>query len=580
MSFKYEVLGQVRFGNELEDILKLKGITDINSFLNPTVENTESELLFNNIEKARDTLVEHIEKNSVIDLVVDCDVDGNTSGANIYQYIKRIKPSIEIRYFIHKGKSHGLDEFVEEICLDNSQLVIVPDAGTGDVDECAKIVGSGKDIIVLDHHSISDKGNPAIVVNNQLSEKITDKAMTGVGITYKFTKLLDRYYGVNYADDYLDLVALGMIGDRADTMNLQTRYLILNGLKQIREKTNKNKLIRTLVDAQMYSMDYKITINGIGFYVCPLINSLIRLGEFEDKRYMFEALINSDRMLERKVRGKGIVEMTIQEYVLKACESSNRKQKKMTEESASILSEEIEKFGMDKLPILVCNARDDVDSNSTGLIANRLADQYQRPCLLMRRKGDVCKGSGRGYEKCEIRDFNQWCKDTGLFTKVDGHPGAFGCEIPFDNTNKLFQMLSTMKKIDEPTYYVYNVYDASQLHDQIIKNVAKYDHIWGNTVTEPIFLIKNIPCNKYNINLIGSKQNKIEFTYHNIKFTKQTKGSSLVKLYKEILSVGDNVKFDIVGRFSIDTRNGKCPQVIIEDMVFEKSDQPQGFAFG
>ena len=95
-------------------------------------------------------------------------------------------------------------------------------------------------------------------------------------------------------------------------MNLQTRYLILEGLNQIRNKTNKNKLIRTLVDAQMYSMDYKITINGVGFYVCPLINSLIRLGEFEDKRYMFEALINSDRMLERKVRGKGIVEMTIQ----------------------------------------------------------------------------------------------------------------------------------------------------------------------------------------------------------------------------------------------------------------------------
>ena len=580
MSFKYEVLGQVRFGNELEDILKLKGITDIKSFLNPTIKNTESELLFNNIEKARDTLVEHIEKNSVIDLVVDCDVDGNTSGANIYQYIKRIKSSIEIRYFIHKGKSHGLDEFVEEICLDDSQLVIVPDAGTGDVDECAKIAGSGKDIIILDHHSISDEGNPAIVVNNQLSEKVTDKSMTGVGITYKFTKLLDKYYGVNYADDYLDLVALGMIGDRADTMNLQTRYLILEGLNQIRNQTNKNKFIKTLVDAQMYSMDYKITINGIGFYVCPLINSLIRLGEFEDKRYMFEALINSDKILERKVRGKGIVEMTIQEYVLKACESSNRKQKKMTEESASILSEEIEKFGMDKLPILVCNARDDVDSNSTGLIANRLADQYQRPCLLMRRKGDVCKGSGRGYEKCEIRDFNQWCKDTQLFTKVDGHPGAFGCEIPFDNTNKLFQMLSTMKKIDEPTYYVYNVYDASQLHAQIIKNVAKYDHIWGNTVSEPIFLINNIPCSKYNINLIGSKQNKIEFTYHNIKFTKQTKGSSLVKLYKEILSVGDNVKFDIVGRFSIDTGNGKCPQVIIEDMIFEKSDQSQGFAFG
>lgn len=579
MSFKYEVLGQVRFGNELEDILRLKGVTNIKSFLNPTVENTESELLLNNIEKARDVLIKHIEKNSKIDLVVDCDVDGNTSGAVIYQYIKRIKSSIDINYFIHTGKLHGLKEFVDKICQDDSSLVIVPDAGTGDIDECKRIIESGKDVIILDHHSISGEGNPAIVVNNQLSDKVTDKAMTGVGVTYKFAKLLDKYYGVDYSEDYLDLVALGMIGDRADTMDLETRFLILEGLKQIRNKSGKNKLIETLVNAQMYSMDNKITMNGIGFYVCPLINSLIRLGEYEDKRYMFEAFVNSDKVLERKVRGKGIVEMTIQEYALKACESSNRKQKKMTEDSAAVLSEEIKGFGLDKFPILICNARDNVDGNSTGLIANRLADQYQRPCLLMRRKGDICKGSGRGYEKCEIRDFNQWCKDTGLFMKVDGHPGAFGCEITFENTNKLFQILSTMKKIDEPTYYVYHVYDASQLHDQIIKNIAKYDEVWGNTVSEPIFLIRNVPCNKYNINLIGSKQNKIEFMYHNIKFTKQTKSRSLAKLYKDILSVGDNIKFDVVGRFGIDSKNGKCPQIIIEDMIFEKSNIEQRFGF-
>ena len=577
MSFKYDVLGHVRFGNELEDILKLKGIKDINSFLNPTIKNTESELLFDNIEKARDVFVKHIENKSVIDLLVDCDVDGFTSASNIYQYIKRINSNIEIRCFIHKGKIHGLSEFVDSMCEDDSKLIIVPDAGSGDSKECEKLIKNGKDVIILDHHSIDASDNPAIVVNNQLSNKVTDKAMTGVGITYKFTKLLDKYYGVNYADDYLDLVALGMIGDRADTINLQTRYLILKGLEQIRNKVNKNKLISVLVDAQMYSMNNKITINGIGFYVCPLMNSMIRLGEYEDKCYMFEALCNSDKMLDRKIRGKGVVNMTIQEYVLKACQSSNRKQKKITEESAAVLSEEIKKFNMDKLPILVCNARDDVDSNSTGLIANRLADQYQRPCLLMRRKGDICKGSGRGSDKCEILDFNQWCKDTGLFNKVEGHPGAFGCEINFENTNKLFSLLSTMRKIDEPTYHVYNVYDANQIHDQIIKNVAKWDAIWGNTVSEPIFLIKNIPCNKYNLYLLGSKQNKIEFTYHNIKFVKQTRGSSLASLYKEIISIGDNFKFDIVGRFSIDYKSGKAAQVLIEDWMFYKSNKVQGF---
>lgn len=577
MSFKYDVLGKVRFGSELEDILKLKGIKDINSFLNPTIKNTESELLFDNIEKARDVFVKHIENKSIIDLLVDCDVDGFTSASNIYQYIKRINPNIEIRCFIHKGKMHGLPEFVDVMCEDDSKLVIIPDAGSGDSKECEKLIKRGKDVIILDHHKIDASDNPAIVVNNQLSDKVTDKAMTGVGITYKFTKLLDKYYGVNYADDYLDLVALGMIGDRANVMNLQTRFLILKGLEQIRNKTNKNKLMSVLVDAQMYSMNNKITINGIGFYVCPLMNSMIRLGEYEDKCYMFEALCNSDKMLDRKVRGKGVVNMTIQEYGLKACQSSNRKQKKITEESAAILSEEIKKFNMDKLPILVCNARDDVDSNSTGLIANRLADQYQRPCLLMRRKGNICKGSGRGSDKCEILDFNQWCKNTGLFNKVEGHPGAFGCEIKFENTNKLFSLLSTMQKIDKPTYHVYNVYDANQIHDQIIKNVAKYDFVWGNNISEPIFLIKNIPCNKYNLYLLGSKQNKIEFTYHNIKFIKQTKGSSLASLYKEIVSIGDNFEFDIIGRFSIDYKSGKAAQVLVEDWMFYKSNKIQGF---
>lgn len=584
MGFKIDVLGKVRFGNELEDILKLKGITDIDSFLNPTIKNTESELKFDNIETARDIIVNHISNNSVIDLLVDCDCDGYTSAANIYQYIKRIKPSIEIRCFIHKGKVHGLKDVIDSMLLDNSKLVIIPDAGSGDVDECKKLKGSGKEVIILDHHNIRNNdntipNNSAVVVNNQYSSRVTDKAMTGVGITYKFTKLLDKYYGVDYSDDYIDLVALGMIGDRADTMNLQTRYLILKGLEQIKSKTNKNKLISAFVDAQMYSMNNKVTINGLGFYVCPLINSMIRLGEYEDKCYMFEALCNSDKMLERKVKGKGMVNMTIQEYVLKACQSTNRKQRKITEESADILSEEIEKYGMNKLPILVCNARDDVDGNSTGLIANRLADQYQRPCLLMRRKGDICKGSGRGYDKCEILDFNKWCKDTRLFNMVDGHPGAFGCEISFENTNKLFQLLSTMKRIDEPTYHVYNIYDADKLHDQIIKNVAKYDYIWGNTVQEPIFYIENIPCNKYNLNLIGSKQNKIEFTYHNIKFTKQTKGSSLAALYKEILDVGENIEFDVVGRFSIDMKCNKTPQVLVDDWIFYKSDKIQGFGF-
>lgn len=591
MGFKYKLLTNVGFGNEINSILKSKGISDIPSFLNPTKKYLESELLFDNIEKARDKLVFHLNNNSKILVVVDTDTDGYTSAALIYQYIKRINTNSMVDYIIHDGKQHGLDDLLPKIYSSDYKLIIVPDAGSNDYVECTELYLDGKEVIILDHHLVEPitktvalkyfedvyaSENPAVIVNNQSSQRITDKAMTGVGITYKFCKLLDSYFNVNYADEYLDLVAIGMIADRCDMSNLQSRYLIFEGLKQIINKVNKNKFIRRLVDSQSYSLNNKVTINGLGFYVIPLINSLIRIGTFEEKCIMFEALCNSNKTLLRKVRGKGELELTIQEYALKSCESANRKQKKLTEESVKKLSEDINTNKLDKYPILICNARDDVDSNSTGLIANRLADVYQRPCLLMRRYDDVCSGSARGYNKCEILDFNKWCKGTNLFSKVSGHDNAFGISIKFENTYKLFQLISEMPNINEPLYHIYGIYNDKNISDQIIKNIAKYDYLWGSGVDEPIFLIDNIITNKYNINLLGAKQNKIEFMYHNIKFTMFSKGRSLSKLFTEIINTGENIKLSIIGSFRVEN---KVAQVMISDMMFEKSDVQTGFGF-
>ena len=69
--FKYDVLGNVRFGQELQDILSLQGIENIPKFLNPTINDTESELLFENIRKAQDCFVEHMNNKDVISIVVD-----------------------------------------------------------------------------------------------------------------------------------------------------------------------------------------------------------------------------------------------------------------------------------------------------------------------------------------------------------------------------------------------------------------------------------------------------------------------------------------------------------------------------
>jgi len=568
----------VGFGNVLETILKNKGIDNISLFLNPTETCMESELLLNNIEKARDCLVKHIKNNSNITIVVDCDVDGFTSASAMYQYIKKINPNINITFIIHDGKEHGLDSSTMAIIKNsNCKLLIIPDASSNDYKEHKILKDLGIDIIVLDHHLADKYSDNAIVVNNQMSDKVTDKAMTGVGIVYKFCKVLDTYYNVNYADDYLDLVVLGMIADSADLRNLQSRYLVNKGVDLIKNDENKNKFITELIKSQAYSMNNKVTIIGIAFYIAPLINSLIRIGTQEDKIAMFKAFINSDEIIHTKIRGQGEVDISIQDYVKRLCESSRRKQKKIVDENVTQMSEQIKKFNLDKLAILVCNASDTIDKNYTGLIANKLSSIYQRPCLLLRKTKDNFSGSGRGFDKSEIKDFNKWCIETGLFSLVEGHDNAFGASLSNVNIDKLYENINKIKYIDELIYTVDASFNDKTLNKTVIETIYKCNDVWGTTVEEPMFAIENIIVNKSDINLMGKSENTIKFTFHNIDFIKF---NSSKNIYNDIVSIGDSIKFTVIGRFSINEYNGtKSPQILMEDFMFEKATEVQKFRF-
>ena len=154
MSFKIKHLGQIRFGNEIEDILKLKGIDCVEDFLNPSENCVEDYNHYGDIIKARDCLVKHINEQNNITLLVDCDCDGYTSAALIYQYIHDINKNINIKTVLHDDKAHGLKTVMDKIVNDDSKLVIVPDAGSGDIAECGKLINCGKDVIILDHHIV------------------------------------------------------------------------------------------------------------------------------------------------------------------------------------------------------------------------------------------------------------------------------------------------------------------------------------------------------------------------------------------------------------------------------------------
>lgn len=283
--------------NVVMEALKNRGVCDCNEYLNLTDKVVLPYSYLNNMDEAVDLFINHFERKSKIGVLVDEDVDGFCSASEMYLYIKRLDSDYPVNYIMHqRAKAHGLSDDIE--LPDDIELLIIPDAGTNDVEQCKKLNENGIDILILDHHE-SEKDNPfALIVNNQMSERYDNKSLCGAGVVYKFLKALDDRLWNEYADDFLDLFALGNISDVMDMRSYETRYLTDLGLKNI-----QNKFLKALIKAQEYSMNDIVNIHNIQWYITPVINAIIRIGSIEEKELVFRAFIEEDEFFEYKKEG-------------------------------------------------------------------------------------------------------------------------------------------------------------------------------------------------------------------------------------------------------------------------------------
>ena len=182
------------------------------------------------LRQAAAALISTISKQGKTLVIVDSDCDGFTSSAILINYLHDFFPNwveTKLNYIFHEGKQHGLNDHILNILKQNYELVIVPDAGSNDSDECTCLFKQGAKIIVLDHH-LCDIQNPnAIVINNQLSD-YPNKDFSGAGVVWQFCRYLDKLLKVSNADNYLDLVALGNCADMMSMTSIETKHIINN----------------------------------------------------------------------------------------------------------------------------------------------------------------------------------------------------------------------------------------------------------------------------------------------------------------------------------------------------------------
>jgi single-stranded-DNA-specific exonuclease len=121
-------------------------------------------------------------------------------------------------------------------------MVIAPDSSSNDYEEHAELAKLGIDVLVIDHHEADKISEYACIINNQLCDYPT-KSLSGVGMVYKFCSYIDELINVDYANQFLDLVSLGMVADMMDLRDFETKHLVNLGLKQIR-----NPYFRGMID--------------------------------------------------------------------------------------------------------------------------------------------------------------------------------------------------------------------------------------------------------------------------------------------------------------------------------------------
>lgn len=574
----------------LKEILIDRGVENFNDFIHPSVNCELNPYNLENIEKGAEMLLHHLRENHNILFLVDADCDGFTSSAILWLYCKHIFPQANFEFRVHEHKQHGLSDTIdwveEKVRWD---LVICPDSSSYDVEEHRKLGELGIDCLVLDHHDqlYDEQGNPVIsnspntvIINNQLSPNYTNKSLCGAGVVYKFCEVLDNILGINQAQEYLDLAALGEIADVMDRRTSETNYIMIEGLRHI-----KNKGFQVLLDSQAFLLKEKgvypyIGLNAIdvAFYIAPLINAITRVGSIQDKQALFYCFVEPDRLMPSTKRGakEGDIELAA-DQAARVGKNAKSRQDKIKEKAMDIIDFKIQKYDLlsNNIILIELNEYDNIPQEMTGLVAMNVVSKYHKPCMIGRRnEQNLVQGSIRSDGNfAGLPSLKVFLEDSNLIEYAAGHDNACGFGINGNRIDQLIQYANSKLRAEdfENCYLVDYALDARENNIELITSLSMYPEFFGNHIDEIKFVIKNIPL--YSIFVMGPNKDSVKISYNGIDYVK----------FKDADFIDDIMNnraktLTVYGRGNINNFNGQTSiQVFISDYELVEDESKYDF---
>lgn len=514
-------------------------------------------------------------------------------------YFHRIFPDWTKTYVdwaLHSGKQHGLQDMMDRV--DNYDLVIVPDAGTNDLHEHEILFNKGIPTIVLDHHEadIDITNSCATIINNQICN-YPNKFMSGVGIVWQFCRYIDSKLNANYANNFLDLVALGLTADMMSLREKETKHLIITGFQS---ENIKNPFIYYMADKNKFSLGDKITSIGAAFYIAPFVNAMTRSGTLEEKEMLFQSMLDFKAFEEipsqKRGHKPGEMEKLVVEAVRIATNVKNR-QTKAQDAGVEMLEKMIQKNDMLKHKALIFLLEDDkMEAEIRGLVANKFMAKYQRPCAILTKGKSmvtpeikekfaaagldveevaIYSGSARGCDITGVVEFKDMCANAPGVIYATGHQGAFGLSVSSLDIDNFIEYIDKClaNTSGESVYIVDYIFEGNNVKGHFLLDIANLDELWGKDIPEPYIAIKNLKVTAAMTTVYEKKNLTLKISLAD--------GTSvmLFNAPEDLCDLLQNhnpgyIAMDIVGRANKNEWMGRVsPQLFVEDYEIVTTNQ-------
>ena len=524
------------------------GLNDIQSkiILSRNYSNEEIYLINNKIDlknpfsntkdflEGCELLKKNLNRQNKILIIGDYDVDGCMSTSLLVNFLKQ--KTSRVNYFIpdrfKDGYGVGKELIIRLLKQFDPNLVIFLDCGSNSYEAIKHIKTKKIESLIIDHHNTNNPYPEADIFINPKKEVEYNNFsyLCTTFLTYLFVDLYIKLNGEKKISLENELIYV-LLATVADVMPIRGINKILSKHILLKFDSNKNFIIKNILE--YFNIKKKLELYDLGYKIAPLINAAGRLGNANQIVDMFTTKSNN-RVLK----------------ILKNICKLNDKRKLIERKIIDDL--ELEKLN-DKNGIIFIY-KPNLHEGLIGIIAARIKDYFNKPCIVLTNSNNILKGSARSTTDFNIGEFIQKTCQLDICLNGGGHNLAAGVSLNKTKLNSFKEYINKIydSKITQNKNFYTSIISLTSVNKELIKSINLLGP-FGNKNPIPIFLIKDVKFIKKKLikNIYISC-----YVKKDSKITKSISFNSLSSnISYEILNSNNN--FDILAKIKSNIWNNK-----------------------